>query len=1515
MLERYLLSTLASKFGHVFEDFDENTTAELSAWRGVLELRNLHLRKDALKHLGVPLAGGVDVDDDDVEDEEYDDVEEGDDVGDDDEPTNIDDSPGSGSDDDSFRSCASQIDEEDDISQTSLPDQFNASNPTEDAPPANNISTKSQKSGNNNIPTIEISHGSIGSLELHIPWRLLRATKKAAAAAQKEQSNTQSPESGEEMKVNSDIEDASLRCSAVLSDVRILLAPSNNTRNRAKFGSSMNENQPGLAKKRSTAKKKKKMQDLERMRMERELAVQSLLEAELFRLIGGVANGEEGEDGTNSTSDDAKAENTDTSSAKPDSSSNATTTKEDGWLAHWAKGLVARILSSLQVTIQNIHIRYEDEGYGWFEDHANTPFGQQQQRHQYRPAFAVGIRLGSFSIKSENAADGDKSPSDSDSTILSRNKVANVEQLSVYWDSSHPDLFVGYSTDEDDKDYYEKRFEESDIMSSDDFEEGDGTLHHSYLIQPMSPSLKLTMVDSSGSNANEAAEEKTTADDDSIYEQPALEHSDASPSIHATLLLPCCHVGFDRNTLEDAAYIRKLISAYKVRVLSSKDSLIEQRISKQLSDLRPPLDVRPGNNPRLWWQYAIGAVRALQSNRRYFEGKSDVKGERKWRRDGWLGLARLLRLRNKYTAQYCLLWRYSHDDPESRAKIHKELLALEDHLSEVEIVALRVHVFRQLSQSSSSAMKDLDLRASESIDFDELALGKLSAASLEYRETKLRQVVQSIDFELGQSEETANHSGENVNVVYQELNGKIDDGEENNASMWAVSIECQDFTVQANDAYHAKHSLHNIPTLTERKQAVPIARLHCLYSLRFDQVGNGSWDSSCVLSSLIVTDLISPSTDDSNRGNALIGRKQASNIGGKEDAGAEHPAGHTLSIIIRNVVPNLCTQAQATTHFNVEVSPLEVTYSTVAFEALSRLFAAVKTTEFNRDYGRVTQALSRWRSRQRERLKAVLARRKKLVVSVDIAAPVLLVPEDLQNTSAPTLVIDLGRLTFRSDSRVPSGFDDKWLLGIHSVRALCIQPKLGYEHAIIEPFSLTFSILTHIAKGETAGSSKVNIEALLPQLCFNLTTSAVRLVTRLQMRWEETVKSRKFRAHKQQVTLDELLHATKYPPRRHNSRLNLFNNLEGEASPAIENASIAATKKEMKFTFAAPTISLQIGNDVGFESSPTQSSINLIPLLNLSIRGIRGDFESSRTGEGTTSHFSARLRSIHASDMQKAGSHFYHFMSSVDPGLQDNTSEMDTGMGNVDSEDEDLVAVQMSKSPQGDQETSIHFHELYVEWNPELLAAVQTSLRLPAPQVSSGSEADITNQKSNDSSEFFDAIDHTNSYKESENREVASSIQIAKDQVGTTQSLVAMPKFKVLFQLGLLRINFNKDSQNRCLFSTEMSQTDISFCRKPLGGSKTNATIAALRLKDPDGMTGGTLYGELIGLQSGGFGSPAAQKSSIVKMSFETCMTEDDDPEFHNLMQVDFSEMKFVYMHQLWLEIFDYFFEGKCLES
>jgi len=262
MLERYLLSALASKFGHVFEDFDENTTAELSAWRGVLVLRNLHLRKDALKHLG---GGGDDTDDNDddylsEDDEEQDD----DDIMSQFVEANEDDN----SDDDSFQSCASQIE---DICDDETTHYDTDNNMKENDEKRHKSSQPSRKSKNG--PAIEIVHGSIGSLEIHIPWRLLRASQMENNGKAQKPTNISSDDDG-------------MRCSAVLSDVRILLAPSNHTRARARGECDDGPNDRDTQQQDSPllSAKERREQKIERLRRERELAVQSLLEKELLSL-------------------------------------------------------------------------------------------------------------------------------------------------------------------------------------------------------------------------------------------------------------------------------------------------------------------------------------------------------------------------------------------------------------------------------------------------------------------------------------------------------------------------------------------------------------------------------------------------------------------------------------------------------------------------------------------------------------------------------------------------------------------------------------------------------------------------------------------------------------------------------------------------------------------------------------------------------------------------------------------------------------------------------------------------------------------------------------------------------------------------------------------------------------------------------------------------------------------------------------------------------------------------------
>lgn len=99
------------------------------------------------------------------------------------------------------------------------------------------------------------------------------------------------------------------------------------------------------------------------------------------------------------------------------------------------------------------------------------------------------------------------------------------------------------------------------------------------------------------------------------------------------------------------------------------------------------------------------------------------------------------------------------------------------------------------------------------------------------------------------------------------------------------------------------------------------------------------------------------------------------------------------------------------------------------------------------------------------------------------------------------------------------------------------------------------------------------------------------------------------------------------------------------------------------------------------------------------------------------------------------------------------------------------------------------------------------------------------------------------------------------------------------------------------------------------------ATIANITFKDSEGSEGGTHYGQLIGLGGGGAqgSSSSSASSSIVTLSFprdaqtSSISAEDQimDPGIiDTAIEMKFFEMRFLYMHQYWLEIFDYIFEG-----
>ena len=1256
MLDRLISSAIRAKLGHLFEDFEENnTTFRLNIGTGSssVVIRDLHFKRDVLRYIGVPVVG---------------------DIGDPESPDEGD------ADDESFISCKSQLGDDDDLSVEGYgPDELTSGEPA-------TIQTTGRKS-----PSIQVTHGSIGSLEVDIPWSLLKAQRKDDVRAK-----------------------GVTPCSVALSDVRILLSADNG------IDTAQELNAP----RQSNANLRRS--DVDAGREQKEEAVRALLESELLRLIN-----DSGE--RNAMSQKA----------------------DDSRLSQWAKGFLSRLLSTIEVQVNNIHVRFEDEGYGWFERNSS----------QCRPSFAVGLRLGSFSIKDCSDMGNNEGGASPIASLTRRQAVA--EKLSVYWDSNHQDLFVGYKCPgEDDRAYYENRFEELDILDADD---DDGS--HFYLIRPLSATLDFEV---------------------------------RGASIAANLVIPSSHICFNRDTLQDAAYVRRSLSVYKERVLSFREKLMEKRIFEQLSSLRP--STSPLECPQEWWLYACRAVRSIRANRRYFEGSSNVfcgaQGEN-WSRKGWIGFTRLVALRRNYIALYGKLW--ESIDIESTDAIHSDLQKIEDMLSEIEISAFRTAAFLMISSESATSRASVNAFETESTD------SLVPSTSSQYRQAQLYQAVESIDF-VG-------------------LNSSHDEMEPDKSGFSrSFAFSCQTFTIQANDISHQSNRIGGLP----------ISRLECCLSASIE-ANNTDRKFNSSIESLIVLDLTSQSSIE-----RLVGPKNQL---------AEE---RMLSLTVHNDGTERA--------IILDVMPLEIVYSTIATEALTRLFGTIDTEEFYRDYVRLTARLSRWKARQGHRIIDALSRNKRLNVAINIQSPVLCIPEDITRTDCPALTVDLGNFTFQSDNsdlHLKSS-SHKWHMQLENIGVTCQHTKQGEMHSVVEPFSLGFSLCTFVSDVPEL-PTRVEMNALMPQLCFNLTSSAVRLISRLRAKWRAAAKSRpNNRVLTPRQTLEMIV----------DRRLSTNHLFLSSVEPHQTNAK-SVQNREIRFAFAAPSIALKIANDVGEK---------VIPLVSISIEGIDGDYAADTMSSGTTSRLKAQLHSIHARDTGKRGTRFEYLLSSTDPDL------IDADGCSTTSNEGDLVKVEVERQANGDSATTVYLNELYLNWNPELLANIQTSLRLPRDDC-----AGLTL----DNAEFFDAL---------ENDDPGRSNEGSKTQTTAQATAKAKAKFsrRTSFHMSKMCVSFNKDSQRRALFGAEMNKTDILYLVSDRG-SNIEASIADANFTDGEASAGKTLYRKLIGLHS-------TSKSSIV-ISLERAPPhahERDarEAEFHNVMKVSFSEMKFVYIHQLWMEIFDYFFEG-----
>jgi len=1364
----------------------------------------------------------------------------------------------------------------------------------------------------------KIDYGHIGTFELHIPWSVLKLSQRPTKKSKK----LMKTEAGS--------------CSIILSDVNILISP-------------------GTAHKRPNEDESK---DPHIGRIEKERMVQNILNQALFR-----KNMQEVAD--NNNIDDSKDKKS------------------------FAKNLVKNILSSLTVTVRNVHIRYEDSGdcLG-FETQQNA-----RRKTRHRPPFAVGIALEEFSLGNTNRGpesddelyhipdmEGITVQRTDEPKISARNelysvqhKLAAAKNLSVYWDSdlSTSDLIHittkkilrrrkrereklnDFSSDNDlsedeDEDGMESETK-SDYSRNDMFSSMlDDALHsedyqRTYIVQPISPFLHCTIVSANGSN--------------NLGDSPK-----PLPPSRAILTMPSFQMSINKNTLEDIAYFRRSLKLWN----EMRTNSLARKMYNELTCARP--EVSPLEDPRSWWLYSFEAVKTISRIRK----KNQAEGVKS--KKGWIGFVEAVKQRKVYMHLYRSVLNTQTPDKE-REELNAQLCELEASLESQKIVAFRVDAVSAILMEAKSAKIVGNLSTNRRSSFKGMGWFKWNSdhtkdadsespkpqdglqpklfsddymLTLRYRETINMELVAALDLEgdLGYEALFCKNERKSESTGLLLLKDNV-----NSVSNSEITVLCPQMILQIDDVASAKSSTYHSRVFAKQdfRRRCPVVQMRCASIQKICFFQNSNWDVKSTFASLEILDLME-SYSSINSCPKLLTRKrswvdQVSSLKSREDPersvliGSEsHEHGGTIYIKkFQDYYDDECQKKGVVTSVNVKLSPMEIVYSPETVQTISKVFATTHTSELTHDYQRLKLILSNWRAQQKEKIIEVLSQKEKRVLTnVDIAAPVFLMHD---KTSNGTLVVDLGRLLFRDindSSMKDNGSDNAWNLSLHNIQVLSMpRPEevsppaynLVYRYEkchLVEPFSLEFMIGTKF-KEQDPGilSSQIHVDATLPRLVFNLSSSAVRLVHRL-IDYRQIRKSR-----------------AKSRPASTSSTKDV--KVSSSLSPAVKNSEEIKNTSTVNFQFSAPLVVLRLANDVDGRDCITDKNEISTNILQLTIQGIGGKLSfTSADGHAGATTFSARLKSLRAQDLfQQAGQNFSNLLSSkcLDDEISTTQGSTTSDQFGSNPEDSDLVRVKFSNNECGvdtndgncAKSLAIHFHELYVEWNPETIAAIQIALRLSRKEKLFFKEFDNMERHSSpprspdrydsqrvgigrtfsvdESAAFFDAMeeqsddeDYFSEISSEDESKFGSPLNswegvpipvfspfVAAIKVMSIQKLKfnedlidlmhsdstksdysheghrEIPTIFVSFELSRLRFRFNKESRYRRLIVAEMNETMIRYQSKPNGGAKTVATFGNFTLTDPSAVDGSTLYGEILGLKT-----DANRSESMLKITHET---------------------------------------------
>ena len=1390
--------------------------------------------------------------------------------------------------------------------------------------------------GPENAP-VEIAYGHIGHFKLKIPWRLLSSLLSGGTTDE----STPSVDAA-----------GAAAISVVLTDVDILITPRRKLMTlQSSDGRNENEDRADDVENQELS--------VDARRAEKERKVQSLLDANLLKRVteSSILTTESKEDSKRSWATWIRQKLTPLLSNLSITVTNIHIRYEDPgtsmgfeWkIFHEEEENYADLINQYN----NLSLNLNATSYGPLRRKVSSGnFSSTNTRYRrprrFRPAFAVGVTLKEFSVQSvrgpkkkhvtsEDEEDKDaenqstlddattsilsgttatsttntgKSTMDANHSIIRRqHKRAAANDLAIYWDSTAT-LMSGRAMTKfgpmmDHQEQPEKRKEKFDFYQACFFilNEGSPSRHsggkirasHSYLLDPVSPSVDLMLV--SKLLAKPPVERKDTFSggdsDDELSEvanqspsktTKVSESNFTIPPSSVEIELPPCSFTLSKNTLEDTVYLRKSLSIWT----DARKALVSESALRRIIKLRPSESAL--KDPSGWWKYAFEATKVLTKASVSQEAgetmqeetvtkvvnQEELSAENKkaedetlvnrqtrplTRRRGWVGLVEAVIRRRRYVKLYkIILEPPDMDDQQTQRtrqqEAHDDLLKMEDQLLTREIVAFRIHTYRYMKQQStelddneSETSKDgLEVNLSKDTDGDEhgkQSTGRwtswLGTSAKTSNDTRTSSVGLATEDEITSAERTHKHmmmkgetddemlSIEHRRWMMNEMKEALDKEKSNmqnrekkgvrggslpttgksvlfagdmpidhsNPVVWTASLVCRKLAIQIND------QLAPLNHTRSGGNIVPVIRMSSAWVHHHYWFHDGSWDVDLSFASMEIIDLISGRGKRAN--SRYVSTLLGSNSRPDQDSdeyliinGIRYHRNMTVKIKRRlhwNMPVELIHHKSnidrgSTTTVQIQVLPMEVIYSDLPIETVKRVFLTVKTPELVDDYHKVLGVAQSWRNKQKERLLETLAHKnKQIVVDIDIAAPELLIPEDIYRPDSPMIAINFGRFRAyndeRSDDKNIHDFDDQWRVVASNIQVQSTSMASYHSHSssrllneqLVEAFSIDFIVSTKIIKAADQSDSKesrVNVSATLPRLAFNITSSAIRLISRLR----ENSARQKSEIHGGAPLTTG------------------YNTLDGRGELAKARKVVQPEKKEsnfkqtsvgpdraarvFKFEFSAPAITLKLENDVDGRESMNEKGVNTTPILDLALRSIRGSLSQKLTRSGNSvTKFEAKLRSLGVIDLyQTAGEDYTLLMSSVPQNQLVEDLRTSTGYSwdalhakhddvAVNDSGEDLVTVEYisSSTPTmafGDNEgagdvhedvpdkISVWFHELYVEWNPETIAAIHEALRTTTiveygSQTSDNSSISRASysgmEESSSDDEFFDAME------------------------------------------------------------------------------------------------------------------------------------------------------------------------------